>query len=298
MKILITGGSGVLGEYLNNELINDFQVLSLYNNNQCRSTSVSTMKVDITDYDLLKEVFQSFEPAIVIHTAAFSSPAICDAAPPKTVYEVNVNATQQIAELCKKHNAKLIYISTDLVYAGYRGSMLDENAKLIPISFYAETKLMGEQKIQQVMDNFIILRTSLLFGFTLSKSENHFQKMYLSFRSNRPEKLFIDQFRTPLSFFDAASIIGELCKLELSGEIINLGGRDRVSRAQFGRMLCDIAGFEKKLIKKITMDDIQGTYKVADVSLNTDKLQSYCTKIKSLRNSIKYILDNIPFNLQ
>ncbi|MCK7523235.1 MAG: sugar nucleotide-binding protein [Ignavibacteriales bacterium] len=53
-----------------------------------------------------------------------------------------------MAELCEKFNSKLIYTSTDLVYAGYRGSMLKEDAKLIPVSLYAETKLMGEIKIQ------------------------------------------------------------------------------------------------------------------------------------------------------
>lgn len=298
MKVLLTGSSGALGEYLTAELSKSFQLLCLYNNNPCKANELSSIKIDITDFDLLKDTFNNFKPDIVIHTAAISKSAACDNLPIKTVYEVNVNTTHNIAKLCSEYNSKLIYISTDLVYAGYRGSMLDENAKLIPISLYAETKLMGEVKIQQTFDNYIILRTSLLFGFSNSASENHFQKMYLSFRNNKHEKLFTDQFRTPLSFIDAAQTICELCKLDISTEIINLGGRDRVSRAQFGRMLCDIAGFEKKLIRKVTMDEIQGTYKVTDVSLNTEKLQSLGIKVKSLRNSIKFILDNIPYNYQ
>lgn len=298
MKVLITGGSGSLGEYLVNELSKEFQTLCTYNNAPSRSGDVQSLKIDITDYNAVRNAFNTFSPNIVIHAAAISNPATCDKLPVKTVYDVNVNATYNIAKLCSEFNSKLIYISTDLVYAGYRGSMLDENSKLIPISLYAETKLMGEMKIQQAFNNFLILRTALLFGFSNAATENHFQKMYCSFRNNKHEKLFTDQFRTPLSFVDAACAIKELCKTDISGEIINLGGRDRLSRAQFGRMLCDIAGFDKKLIKKVSMEDIQGTYKVADVSLNTDKLMSYGIKIKSIKNSIKYILDNIPFNYQ
>jgi dTDP-4-dehydrorhamnose reductase len=94
---------------------------------------------------------------------------------PKAVYNVNVNATQEIAELCDKYSAKLIYTSTDLVYAGYRGSMLNEESKLIPVSLYAETKLMGEIKIQETFDNYLNLRIALLYGFGLGKKKNHFE---------------------------------------------------------------------------------------------------------------------------
>lgn len=298
MKILITGGSGTFGEYITSEVSREFDILTLYNNNIGKCKNYNSLKADITNYEAIDDIFNTYHPDIVIHAAALSSTALCDKLPLKTVYDVNVNATAHIAELCKKIKAKLVYISTDLVYAGYRGSYLTEEAKLLPLSLYAETKLMGEVKIQRTLDNYIIIRTALLFGFSSFESSSHFQQMYLDFRNNKPVKLFFDQFRTPISFYDAAKIINNLCRLNLKKEIINIGGKDRVSRAQFGRMLCDIAGFDKKLIKKVSMDDIQGTYKVADVSLNTDKLADYGVKLKSLKNSIKNILDNIPFNYQ
>lgn len=71
----------------------------------------------------------------------------------------------------------MIYISTDLVYAGYRGSFLKEDAKLIPASLYAETKLVGEMKVKESTDNYLILRTALLYGFGLNHSKCHFQNM-------------------------------------------------------------------------------------------------------------------------
>src|SRR5690606_41498157 len=112
---------------------------------------------------------------------------------------------------------------TDLVYAGYRGSMLTEDAKLIPVSIYAETKLMGEIKIQETCDNFVILRAALLFGFGLNHSVNHFHKMYQDLADGKPVKLFTDQFRTPISLIEAAKVISELIQLDVKSEIINLG---------------------------------------------------------------------------
>jgi dTDP-4-dehydrorhamnose reductase len=298
MKILITGGSGALGRYLNSRLAPENNILSLYYNSAESITAPYMRKTDITDYSEVKKVFAEFRPDIVIHAAAASNPALCDSLPVKEAYNLNVDATGGIASLANEYGAKIIYISTDLVYAGYRGSMLNESAKLIPISFYAETKLLGEMKITQIANKYLILRTALLFGFSTAGSRNHFQKMYLSFKNGKEEKLFTDQFRTPLSFFDAARIIDELIKLDVSGEIINLGGPERASRAQLGELLCRIAGFDKKLILPALMEEIPGTYKVADVSLNTEKLRSYGIKQNSLYDSVKYVLENIPLNLK
>lgn len=100
-----------------------------------------------------------------------------------------MGATENIAQLCDKFRSKLIYTSTDLVYAGYRGSMLKEDAKLNPVSLYAETKLMGEIKIQETFDNYLILRTALLFGLGLNHSKNHFHQMFMDLKQGKRVKL-------------------------------------------------------------------------------------------------------------
>ncbi|MCH7974855.1 MAG: sugar nucleotide-binding protein, partial [Bacteroidetes bacterium] len=187
---------------------------------------------------------------------------------------------------------KLIYISTDLVYAGYRGSMLDENSKLIPASLYAETKLMAEVKIKEAFDNFIILRQTLLFGLSKYNSNNHFQFMFESLKKGNEIKVFTDQFRTPISVLESARVIKELVKKNIKNEIINLGGEERVSRAELAELLCEIAEFDKNLLNKINMSDIPDCVGVKDVSLNTDKLTSLGIKIKSLENSVREVAQN------
>ncbi len=300
MKILITGGGGLLGQYLNIELSTHNDILTLYHQNIGNCKDFKSIRADITDMSSLEKVFQDFLPGVVIHSASVSNPQMAAKLDPKIVYEINVNATKKIAELCDKYKAKLIYTSTDLVYAGYRGSMLKENDKLIPISLYAETKLMGEVKIQETTENYLILRVALLYGFGLNHSKNHFAEMYDSFKNNKKVKLFYDQFRTPVSLNEIARVINKLCQIDLKNEIINTGGKERVSRVELGEILCDKAGFDKSLIEKISMNEFWKTSRlsgkdvpmVADVSLNTDKLQSYGIKLKSTEESIKEILLN------
>ncbi|MGK9368735.1 SDR family oxidoreductase [Melioribacter sp. Ez-97] len=176
MKIFITGGSGLLGQYLNIVLSEKHDILTHYNKNRGNCCEYNSVQLQLEDYNKLKEVFENFKPDVVVHTAAVSNSAKADSLPRSYVYEINVNAAGKIAALCELYNSKIIYLSTDLVYAGYRGSYLDENAKLIPASLYAETKLMGEQKIKEATENYVILREALLYGFGLNHSTNFFQE--------------------------------------------------------------------------------------------------------------------------
>ncbi len=290
MKILITGGSGLLGQYLNIELSKENQILTIYNTQTGNCNNFNSTKSDIRNNQQLKNIFESFRPGIVIHTAAIADPK--SSVNTKDIYSVNVTATKKIAELCEKYSAKLFYTSTDLVYAGYLSSMLKEDAKLIPVSLYAETKLMGEIKIQETFDNYLILRIALLYGFGIGNRKNHFQQMYESLKIGKPVKLFSDQFRTPLSLFEAARIIKELCNKNIKTEIVNLGGKERVSRVEMGKILCDAAGFDKSLIQRISMNELPDYPAVEDVSLNTEKLQTLGIVQKSIEESVKQMLES------
>ena len=290
IKVIITGGGGLLGQYLNLAASGKYDILTIYNSNPGNCLRFNSANTDLRDEDRFNKLFADFKPNIVIHSAAITNPIPKPDQNPKLYYDVNVKAAKNLAELCEKYNSKLFYISTDLVYAGYRGSMLKEDAKLIPASLYAETKLMGEVKIQETLENYIILRTSLLYGFGLSHSRCHFHNMFEDLKNNKPVKLFIDQFRTPISLKEAARIIIELLQKEIKAETINLGGLERVSRYELGEILCNEAGFDNRLLEKIRMSDVPQLPKVEDVSLNTDKLKSIGIKQKSVGESIKEIL--------
>ncbi|MFA5805694.1 MAG: sugar nucleotide-binding protein [Melioribacteraceae bacterium] len=293
MKIFITGGSGLLGQYLNLELSKKHNILTQYQTNIGNCKDFNSIQLSITNHIKLAEIYNSFNPDVIIHTASVPNPEKADKLSADVVYDINVNTTKKLAELCAKNNSKLIYLSTDLVYAGYRGSMLKEDAKLIPLSLYAETKLMGEIKIQETFNNYIILREALLIGFGLNHSRNNFHLMYDNLRNGKEVILFTDQYRTPLALHDAARMIGELLERDIHGEVLNFGGKERLSRYELGEILCEECGFDKKLLIKKTMEEAGLTYKVADVSLKTNKLISFGIQQKSCRDSITEILSTV-----
>ncbi len=290
MKIFVTGGSGLIGQYLNLELSKAHDILTQYKTYEGNCKNYNSLQLSITDYNALSNVFKSYKPDLVIHTAAVSNADKADSLPSDQVYEINVTATEKIAELCRKHSTKMIYTSTDLVYAGYRGSMLTEDAKLIPISLYAETKLMGETKVRKVLNNHLILRVSLQFGFGLNHSRSHFQFIFDELKAGRKVKLYIDQLRSALSLNETARMIGELIEKDLTNETFNFGGDRRVSRFELGKEICRVCNFDETLLEPVTMEGVNAMYKVPDVSMNIEKLKSIGIKPKTFSDSIEEVL--------
>ncbi len=289
MKILIVGGSGLLGQYLNIELAKRHIVLTTYNKNIGNCKQFSNVKVNLTDFSSIKNTFENFQPNVVILTAAVSNPADAEKLLAHEVRKINVAAPEYIADLCIKHGSKLIFTSTDLVYDGDGNGMLTENAPVNPVSLYAETKFIAEEKIKSVFSNWVILRTALLYGFGLNHSTNHFTQMYGNLKNGIPVKLFTDQFRTPLALHDAARMIREIAEKDLRG-IFNFGGHERLSRFELGEVLCEEMGCDKNLLFRISMDEVSGFSKVRDVSMDIGKLNSYGIKPRSVRKSINLIL--------
>lgn len=286
----------MLGQYLNEVISGENEILTLYNENPGNCPEYNSVKMNLTEFKKLFELVNLFKPDAVIHTAAISRPETCDALPPDYVNEVNVNSTKRIAELCDKNKIKLIFTSTDLVYDGEQGSYLDENAKLNPASLYAETKLKSEYEIKNLTDDYVTLRTSLLYGIGYNHSRNNFHFMLNNFIEGKPSRLFYDQYRTPLWLKDAAELIREIMNQDIKSETINFGGKERISRTELAEIVCDEGGFDKGLIERISMDDVKGLHKVKDVSMNTSKLNSFGINQKSVESSVREILNNF-FNV-
>lgn len=290
MKVLVTGGSGLLGQYLNIELSKNYEMLTTYNLQEGNCGEFYSKQLDITNTERLKEVFEDFNPECVIHLGAVSRPADCDKLGREKVMEINVESSKNIAQLCHKYNAKLIFTSTELVYDGNQGFSLTEHSKLNPISLYAESKLMAEHKIKETFDNYIILRTSLLFGIVFSTGQSSFDRMYKDLKINKPVNLFYNQYRTPLSVLDAAQMIVELLKKDIATETINFAGPERVSRYELGKMCCEVGHLEKDLLVRTNMYESDIPDQVRDVSLNTEKLQRYGLKQKGLNTALKELI--------
>ena len=98
-KILITGGSGLLGQYLNQAVSKNSKILSTYNEHPGNCREFLSKKIDLLNEKELKTLFQEFQPEIVIHTVAITNPVPKENQTAKDYFDTNVTATKNIALL-------------------------------------------------------------------------------------------------------------------------------------------------------------------------------------------------------
>lgn len=293
MKIIITGGSGLLGQYLNIYLNREHSILTVYNNSVGNCTEYNSLKTDLNNTYYLSEVIKEFRPDILIHTAAVSRPEECDKLSYEYVIKINYNLTKLLSEYCNKIKCRLIFTSTDLVYDGDTNKIQDESSIPKPVSLYAQTKLDSENFIRENCNDYLILRTSLLYGIGLNGSSCNFHNMLISFKKGEKVRLFYDQYRTPLSLHNSAEIIDEIAKSDIKNVTMNFGGSERISRSELGEMVCRKFNFDLDLIEKTSLKESVTKNKVIDVSMNTDMLRSFGFSQMSIEESLEKIQSEI-----
>jgi len=119
-----------LGQYLNISLSKNFEILTMFHKLPGNAKEFHSVQGDIGDFNFLKKTLLDFRPNVIIHNAAISNSTLADEAGRKKTLRINVEATRAIADLSEELNARLIFSSTDLVYAESGGKLLTEDAPL------------------------------------------------------------------------------------------------------------------------------------------------------------------------
>ncbi|CUS96943.1 SDR family oxidoreductase [Candidatus Kryptobacter tengchongensis] len=281
MKILLTGGSGFLGWNFCKTLRFKHEITAFYFQHELFLEKCQFFKIDIRNRNDVFEAVRKFQPEVVVHTAAITSVQLCDQ-DRDLAYSVNVEGTKNLLDASAELRAKFIYISTDLVYSG-DGSFFTEDTPPEPKSYYAQTKLEGEE-IVKTYDNYIILRLALMYGWGNVFTNSFSDWLHTELRAKRKVKVFVDQFRTPIYAIDAVMAIDELISKDIKKEIFNLGGSERISRYDFALKFADAFGYPQDLIIPTPMDSVK-TYLAGakDCSLNISKIQSLLSfKLKNV----------------
>ena len=286
-KILVTGASGFLGWNLCQVARADWEVYSTYFQQPIEIPNIVTIKLDLTDSDAVDREITRLAPTAVIHTAAASSPNFCQENPDLS-YQINVLATERLAKICAVNNIPFVFTSTDLVFDGTKAPY-QETDPTCPINLYGEQKLAAELKILAAYPQATICRMPLMFGMAPPTATSFIQPWLRSLSQHQSLKLFIDEYRTPVSATTAAK--GLLLALNTApGEIIHLGGKERVSRYEFGKLLAEIFQFNSDLIQPISQKDLQmAAPRAADVSMNSQKAIALGYDLSTLRAELESI---------
>ena len=251
-KLLITGCSGFLGWNISTINSEKFIITGIYNSSFIRIPNIQCVKCDLTDYQSLKNIFISIKPNAVIHSAAISNTNVCQTNPIYS-YEINVNVTTNLAGLCADSEIPFCFISTDLVFDG-KNPPYKETDPVCPINKYGEQKVAAEENIAKTLDSYAICRMPLMFGNAPDCAKSFIQPILKKLRNKERINLFVDEFRTPVSAFDAAQ--GILMALQKLPGIIHLGGKEKISRYEFGLKLADSTKLDRSLIVPFYQNDI------------------------------------------
>lgn len=198
MRILLTGGSGLLGR----------EILKL----DSKIIAPPKSELDITDIKSITKALKKYKPDVILHLAAANNPAGHESNPEPGI-KVNIIGTANLCLVCNKLGIKLIYASTDYVYYG-KGPHTEDEA-LLPPSKFAWSKLGGECAVR-MLKNYLILR--LDFGPVPFPWEKVYKNQYVS-------KLYADRM---------ALLVLKAVRSKASG-VMNLGG-PRISLEEYAKM--------------------------------------------------------------
>lgn len=196
MKVLVTGVKGQLGYDVVNEL----------EKQNIEAVGVDIEEMDITDSASVNKVIKEVNPDAVIHCAAWTAvDAAEDESKKEKVKLVNVDGTQNIANVCKELDIKMMYISTDYVFNGEGTEPWQPDCKdYAPQNVYGQTKLDGELAVANTLNKYFIVRIAWVFG----KNGNNFIKTMLKVGKNHDQlKVVSDQIGTPTYTFDLAKLL-------------------------------------------------------------------------------------------
>ena len=227
-KIIFTGGSGLLGsEFRKIRPDIDYPRSEDFN---------------VTNYNRMKEYVQSNGGELIVHAAAFTSPPLVDKNPAEAI-EVNIVGTANVVRLCMEFDLRLMYICTDYVFKGDKGSYKEDDP-VYPVNKYAWSKLGGECAVR-MHDKSLIIRTTF--------APNVFPY----------EKAFVDQWTSRESVSVIAGMIEKLIDKDITGTI-HVGGK-RKTVFEFAKGLD-----ASKEIGDLSIEDVSFSGPV-DTSLDCDR---------------------------
>lgn len=286
-KLLITGASGFLGWHLCQLAQTQWQVYGLTHSKTITIPNINLFQTDLTDIKALKTLFQDLKPDAVIHTAAQSQPNFCQQYPDIS-YQINVIASLEIAKLCAEFNIPCVFTSTDLVFNGLNPPYTETDS-VSPISYYGEQKVLAEQGMLERYPRTAICRMPLMFGDVPNHATSFIQPFIKTLKEGKVLNLFVDEFRTPVGGSSAAK--GLLLALETTSGILHLGGKERISRYDFGLLMADILDLPKHLIQPGYQADIKMfAPRPPDVSLDSSKAFNLGYQPLSIREALSRLL--------
>lgn len=259
MKIFVTGVGGQLGHDVMNELHKrghegiGSDLAPAYSGIRDGSavTDMPYVSLDITDPGAVEKTIEKFAPDAVIHCAGWTAvDAAEDPDKQALVRRINVDGTQYIAEVCKKLDCKMLYLSTDYVFDGKGTEPWTPDCRsYAALNVYGQSKLDGELAVANALSKYFIVRIAWVFG----RNGNNFVKTMLNIgKKFETIRVVNDQVGTPTYTMDLSRLLVDMVETEKYGyyHATNEGGF--ISWYEFACEIFRQAGYATKVIPVTT----------------------------------------------
>ena len=261
MKVFVTGVGGQLGHDVMNELHKrgyegvGSDIAPVYSGVADGSpvTTMPYVQMDITDKAAVEAVISQVSPDVVVHCAAWTAVDMAeDDDKVEKVRAINAGGTQNIADVCKKLDCKMVYISTDYVFDGQGEQPWEPDCKdYKPLNVYGQTKLEGELAVANTLKKYFIVRIAWVFGLN---GKNFIKTMVNLGKTHDTLRVVCDQIGTPTYTLDLAVLLVDMIETEKYGyyHATNEGGY--ISWYDFAREIFRQAGMNTQVIPVTTAE--------------------------------------------
>ncbi|MBN1976837.1 MAG: SDR family oxidoreductase [Anaerolineae bacterium] len=234
-SMLVTGGSGYLGGWGVRLARAGWDVTATYLAHVVDEPGADWRQLDVRDEAAVMALAQQVQPAVIIHTASLNPGHDDD------FEAVNAVGSRNVARAAASVGARLIHLSTDVVFDGQKGSYVEEDSPN-PITPYGRSKALAEEQVQASGAEAAVVRTSLIYGWrpTVARAV---QWMIDDLRAGKPVRLFTDEVRCPVWVESLAAAVVELADLSYTG-VLHVAGAQPLSRYGFGVRLLRFHGVD------------------------------------------------------
>lgn len=261
MKLLVIGGSGLLGYKIAELAAREHETFFTYNYRPATIENTTGLKLDKCDRTGTSEMIRKIKPDVVVDTAAQHNVDYCETHK-EEAWKVNVEGTKNVVDGCRQAGAKMVFLSTDYVFDGTKGRYSEQDQPN-PINYYGKTKLEAENLLKNAGIPTTIARTSVIYGWNPSeiaglksssgKSANFVIWALGKLKAGEEVKTVTDQYSSPTL---ADNLAEALLAIALSDEqgVYHTAGRSCLNRYDFTLKIAQVFGFNSDLIKPVTSE--------------------------------------------
>jgi len=257
MKILLTGASGLLGHaYAQAAVRRGHSVTALYNTNRPIANGLArSIQLDAAEPNALTGLCLQHWPDVIVNCAAISNPTSVDANP-QLAEKINVALPRLLAQLSTHLGARLLHVSTDMVFDGHSVEPYRSTDMPYPTNLYGQTKLMAEREVlEHNPEDPVVLRIPILMGNSPSGQRSLHEKLLAAIHAGQRPKLFCDEMRQPCSSSNVAEVLLELTERRDLHGIFHWAGSETLSRFEMGQRILKHFGLPLDAVKSACLSD-------------------------------------------